>query len=87
MGALPLQFEEGTTRHTLNIDGTETFDVTGEVSAGGLMMLVIHCTDGSTTETPIICRLDTADEVKMYNAGGMLQRFAKEFIEGTLDIA
>ncbi len=86
MGALPLQFEEGTTRHTLNIDGTETFDVTGEVSAGGLMTLVIHRTDGSTTETPIICRLDTADEVKMYNAGGMLQRFAKEFIEGTLDI-
>ncbi len=86
MGALPLQFEEGTTRHTLNIDGSESFDVTGEVSAGGLMTLVIHRTDGSTTETPIICRLDTADEVKMYNAGGMLQRFAKEFIEGTLDI-
>ncbi|GAF55422.1 LOW QUALITY PROTEIN: 2-methylcitrate dehydratase FeS dependent [Psychrobacter sp. JCM 18901] len=86
MGALPLQFEEGTTRHTLNINGTETFDVTGEVSAGGLMTLVIHRADGSTTETLIICRLDTADEVKMYNAGGMLQRFAKEFIEGTLDI-
>ncbi|ERL54631.1 Fe/S-dependent 2-methylisocitrate dehydratase AcnD [Psychrobacter aquaticus] len=86
MGALPLQFEKGTTRNTLAIDGTEVFDVTGEVSAGGLMTLVIHRTDGSTTETPIICRLDTADEVKMYNAGGMLQRFAKEFIEGTLDI-
>lgn len=51
MGALPLQFEEGTTRHTLNINGTETFDVTGEVSAGGLMTLVIHRADGSTTET------------------------------------
>ena len=87
MGALPLQFEKGVTRNTLNIDGTETFDVTGEVSAGGLMTLVIHRTDGTTTETPIICRLDTADEVKMYNAGGMLQRFAKEFIDGTLDIA
>ncbi|WP_350587987.1 MULTISPECIES: Fe/S-dependent 2-methylisocitrate dehydratase AcnD [unclassified Psychrobacter] len=87
MGALPLQFEKGTDRHTLNIDGTETFDVTGDVSAGGLMTLVINRTDGSKTETPIICRLDTADEVKMYNAGGMLQRFAKEFIDGTLDIA
>ncbi|MGP9689849.1 Fe/S-dependent 2-methylisocitrate dehydratase AcnD [Psychrobacter sp. AOP22-C1-C5] len=86
MGALPLQFEKGTTRNTLHIDGTEVFDVKGDVSAGGLMTLVIHRTDGSTTETPIICRLDTADEVKMYNAGGMLQRFAKEFIEGTLDI-
>lgn len=87
MGALPLQFEEGTTRRTLKIDGSETFDVTGEVSAGGMMTLVINRTDGSKTETPVICRLDTADEVKMYNAGGMLQRFAKEFIDGTLDIA
>ena len=87
MGALPLQFEAGVNRHTLNIDGTEVFDVTGEVSAGGLMTLVINRTDGSKTEVPIICRLDTADEVKMYNAGGMLQRFAKEFIDGTLDIA
>ncbi|WP_217271568.1 Fe/S-dependent 2-methylisocitrate dehydratase AcnD [Psychrobacter okhotskensis] len=87
MGALPLQFEKGTDRHTLNIDGTETFDVTGDVSAGGLMTLVVNRADGSKTETPIICRLDTADEVKMYNAGGMLQRFAKEFIDGTLDIA
>ncbi|WP_218689757.1 Fe/S-dependent 2-methylisocitrate dehydratase AcnD [Psychrobacter sp. BF1] len=87
MGALPLQFEKGVTRNTLNIDGTEVFDVTGEVSAGGMMTLVINRTDGSKTEVPIICRLDTADEVKMYNAGGMLQRFAKEFIDGTLDIA
>ncbi|MCD1279605.1 Fe/S-dependent 2-methylisocitrate dehydratase AcnD [Psychrobacter sp. CCUG 69069] len=87
MGALPLQFEKGTTRDTLNIDGTEIFDVIGDVSAGGLMTLVINRADGSKTEAPIICRLDTADEVKMYNAGGMLQRFAKEFIEGTLDIA
>ena len=87
MGALPLQFEKGVTRNTLNIDGTEVFDVTGEVSAGGLMTLVINRTNGSKTEVPIICRLDTADEVKMYNAGGMLQRFAKEFIDGTLDIA
>ena len=86
MGALPLQFEKGVTRNTLNIDGTEVFDVTGEVSAGGMMTLVINRTDGSKLEVPIICRLDTADEVKMYNAGGMLQRFAKEFIDGTLDI-
>ena len=87
MGALPLQFEKGVTRNTLNIDGTEVFDVKGEVSAGGMMALVINRADGSKLEVPIICRLDTADEVKMYNAGGMLQRFAKEFIDGTLDIA
>lgn len=87
MGALPLQFKEGVNRHTLNIDGTEIFDIEGEVSARGEMTLVIHRKDGTVDKAPVICRLDTADEVKMYNAGGMLQRFAKEFIDGTLDIA
>ncbi len=87
MGALPLQFKEGVNRNTLNIDGTEIYDIEGEVSARGEMTLVIHRKDGSVDKAPVICRLDTADEVKMYNAGGMLQRFAKEFIDGTLDIA
>lgn len=87
MGALPLQFKKGVNRHTLNIDGTEIFDIEGEVSARGEMTLVIHRRNGTLEKAPVICRLDTADEVKMYNAGGMLQRFAKEFIDGTLDIA
>ncbi len=86
MGALPLQFKEGVTRNTLNIDGSEVFDIEGEVSAGGEMTLVINRTDGTVDKASVKCRLDTADEVKMYNAGGMLQRFAKEFIDGTLDI-
>ena len=87
MGALPLQFKEGVNRNILNIDGTEIFDIEGEVSAGGEMTLVINRTDGTVDKALVKCRLDTADEVKMYNAGGMLQRFAKEFIDGTLDIA
>ena len=56
------------------------------MSAGGEMTLVINRTDGTVDRALVKCRLDTADEVKMYNAGGMLQRFAKEFIDGTLDI-
>ncbi len=86
MGALPLQFKEGVNRNTLNLDGSEVFDIEGEVSAGGEMTLVINRTDGTVDKALVKCRLDTADEVKMYNAGGMLQRFAKEFIDGTLDI-
>ncbi len=86
MGALPLQFKEGVNRNTLNVNGTEVFDIEGEVSAGGEMTLVINRTDGTVDKASVKCRLDTADEVKMYNAGGMLQRFAKEFIDGTLDI-
>ncbi len=80
MGALPLQFEAGTNRNTLNLDGTEVYDVEGEVSPRGSMTLVIHRQDGTVDKANVICRLDTADEVLMYNAGGMLQRFAKEFI-------
>lgn len=82
MGALPVQFMPGITRKTLNIDGTEVFDIEGEVSAGGEMTLVIHRKNGSVDKAPVKCRLDTADEVKMYHSGGMLQRFAKEFLAG-----
>jgi aconitate hydratase len=80
MGVLPLQFEEGTTRKTLNIDGTETYDVEGDIAPGATMKLVIKRKDGERVEAPMICRLDTAEEVNIYEAGGVLQRFAKDFL-------
>ena len=82
MGVLPVQFKEGTTRKTLNLDGTETYDVIGERSARGDLTLVIHRQNGETVEVPVTCRLDTADEVITYNAGGVLQKFAKDFLKG-----
>lgn len=81
MGVLPLQFKEGETRHTYNIDGTETFDVEGELSPRAELTVVIHRTNGETVKVPVICRLDTAAEVHVYNAGGVLQRFAQDFLE------
>ena len=80
MGVLPLQFEEGTTRKTLNIDGTETYDVEGDIAPGATMTLVIKRKDGERVEVPMTCRLDTAEEVNIYEAGGVLQRFAKDFL-------
>ncbi len=80
MGVLPLQFREGDTRHTYNIDGTETYDVEGELSPGAELTLIIHRRNGETVKVPVICRLDTAAEVETYKAGGVLQRFAKEFL-------
>ncbi|MCK8515342.1 Fe/S-dependent 2-methylisocitrate dehydratase AcnD [Methylonatrum kenyense] len=80
MGVLPLQFEGGTTRKTLAIDGSETFDVDGELAPGARLRLRIHRRDGDTTEVPVICRLDTAEDVSIYEAGGVLQRFAKDFL-------
>ena len=82
MGVLPLEFLPGTNRKTLNIDGTETFDVEGETTPGAIMTLVIHRKDGSSERVDVKCRLDTAEEVSIYDAGGILQRFANDFIEG-----
>lgn len=80
MGVLPLQFKEGETRHTYNIDGTETYDVKGEIAPGAELTLVIHRKNGETVEVPVTCRLDTAAELRIYTAGGVLQRFAQDFL-------
>ncbi|MEO9525122.1 Fe/S-dependent 2-methylisocitrate dehydratase AcnD [Marinobacter alexandrii] len=81
MGVMPLQFEEGTTRQTLALDGTETYDVEGAAAPRAEMTLVIHRKNGSTEHVPVICRLDTAEELSIYTAGGVLQRFAQDFLE------
>jgi len=81
MGVLPLEFKPGTTRLTLKLDGTETYDVEGDLSPRSTMTLVIHRTNGETLNVPVTCRLDTADEVSVYEAGGVLQRFAQDFLE------
>jgi aconitate hydratase len=80
MGVMPLQFEEGTTRQTLQLDGTETYDVEGAAAPGAKLELVIHRKTGEEDRVPVICRLDTAEEVTVYTAGGVLQRFAQNFL-------
>ena len=82
MGVLPLQFKPGTNRHTLQLDGTETYDVVGERTPRCDLTLVIHRKNGETVEVQVTCRLDTAEEVLVYEAGGVLQRFAQDFLEG-----
>ncbi|MFZ9346344.1 MAG: Fe/S-dependent 2-methylisocitrate dehydratase AcnD [Burkholderiaceae bacterium] len=81
MGVLPLEFLPGTTRKTLGIDGTETFDVIGDRTPRATLTLVIHRKNGATESVPVLCRLDTAEEVSIYDAGGVLQRFAQDFLE------
>ncbi|MCQ8881564.1 Fe/S-dependent 2-methylisocitrate dehydratase AcnD [Pseudoalteromonas shioyasakiensis] len=81
MGVLPLEFKAGTTRTTLGIDGSETFSVKGEPTPGATLTLVITRSNGETEEVPMTCRLDTAEEVSIYSAGGVLQRFAQDFLE------
>ncbi|WLI14465.1 MULTISPECIES: Fe/S-dependent 2-methylisocitrate dehydratase AcnD [Pseudomonas] len=81
MGVLPLEFQPGTDRHTLAIDGSETYDVIGERTPRATLTLVINRKNGERVEVPVTCRLDTAEEVSIYEAGGVLQRFAQDFLE------
>ncbi|TMM43735.1 Fe/S-dependent 2-methylisocitrate dehydratase AcnD [Colwellia ponticola] len=89
MGVLPLEFVQGETRHTYHIDGTETFDVEGvnseghieNMTPGGTMSVLMTRRSGEQVEIPVKCRLDTAEEVSVYAAGGVLQKFANDFLE------
>jgi len=81
MGVLPLEFKSGDGRKKYAIDGTETFDVIGEPAPRATLTLVIHRADGETIEVPVTCRLDTQEEVSIFSAGGVLQRFAQDFLE------
>jgi aconitase A len=83
MGVLPLEFKPGTTRLTLGIDGTEVYDVVGERKLRATMTLVITRRNGERVEVPMTCRLDSNEEVLIYEAGGVLQRFAQDFLEAT----
>jgi len=82
MGVLPLEFLTGQTRHTFNIDGTETFSVLGDVVAGSNMTVEVTRANGEQFTIETLCRLDTAEEQSVYEAGGVLQRFAQDFLEG-----
>ena len=84
MGVLPLEFKAGVNRLTLNIDGTETYDVVGKRTPRADLTLVIHRKNGERVEVPVTLRLDTEEEVSIYEAGGVLQRFAKDFLEGAM---
>jgi len=81
MGVLPLEFKPGTNRKTLGIDGSETFDVIGARTPRATLTLAITRRNGERVEVPVTCRLDTAEEVAIYDAGGVLQRFAQDFLE------
>ncbi len=83
MGVLPLEFKPGTDRKTLGLDGSETYDVLGARTPRATLTLVVTRANGERQEVPVTCRLDTAEEVSIYEAGGVLQRFAQDFLEAT----
>ncbi|MDT0199866.1 MULTISPECIES: Fe/S-dependent 2-methylisocitrate dehydratase AcnD [unclassified Acinetobacter] len=88
MGVLPLEFKPGTDRKTLGLDGTELYSVIGNIAPRSTLTLVVERStdDGKNQiiEVPVTCRLDTEEEVHVYEAGGVLQRFAQDFLEGNV---
>jgi aconitate hydratase len=75
MGVLPLQFKDGMTRKTLNLNGTESFDVggiDGGLKVGMDVPLTIHRRDGTSEKIVLTCRIDTAEEVEYFKNGGVL---------------
>jgi aconitate hydratase len=87
MGVLPCQFKEGTTAESLNLDGSETFDITGlesgEVVPRQDVTLVIHRADGATENVPVTLRIDTPIEIDYYLHGGILPYVLRQLLAGT----
>ncbi len=84
MGVLPLQFKEGESTESYNLDGTETFDLTGfetgEVKPRQNVTLKIHRADGSEDEATLTLRIDTPIEVEYYRHGGILPYVLRELL-------
>lgn len=80
MGVLPLEFLAGENRHTFNLDGTEIYTVKGDISPQSILTVTVQTTSGEETTIQVKNRLDTAEEVSIYEAGGVLQRFADDFL-------
>ncbi len=80
MGVLPLEFGAGVNRTTLGLDGTEVYGVERDLAPGAMVTLVVQRQSCEVVRVPLRCRLDTAEEVSVYEAGGVLQRFAQDFL-------
>jgi aconitate hydratase len=75
MGVMPLTFKPGTDRKSLGITGEEIIDIVGldDITPRMDLTLVIHRPNGNVDKVPVLCRVDTLDEVSYYRHGGILQ--------------
>jgi len=84
MGVLPLQFKDGLNRSELKLDGTETYDIIG-IEGDIVPQMELQCkisyADGAVREIPLLCRIDTLDEVEYYRHGGILQYVLRNMME------
>ncbi|MDR3490867.1 MAG: aconitate hydratase AcnA [Gammaproteobacteria bacterium] len=84
MGILPLEFQPGVSRKTLQLDGTETIDLLGlehGLTPRMKVQAVIHRADNTTINVDLICRIDTNNEVEYYCHGGILQYVLRSMLK------
>ena len=74
MGVLPLVFEEGQSWQSLGLKGDETVSISGlsDLRPRVKLTAVITAGDGKVQEVPLLCRIDTLDELEYYRHGGIL---------------
>ncbi|WP_299773221.1 aconitate hydratase AcnA [uncultured Pseudoteredinibacter sp.] len=82
MGVLPLQLPEGVTRASLNLDGSETFDLNGidSLEPRGAVSLTIRRADGTTQELELSSRVDTSSELDQIHHKGILPMVLRDII-------
>ncbi|WP_334151044.1 aconitate hydratase AcnA [Hyphomicrobium sp.] len=75
MGVVPFVFEAGTSWQSLGLDGSETVTLEGlaGIRPRQTVEAVIGKGDGTSFKVPLICRIDTLDEVEYFRNGGILQ--------------
>jgi aconitate hydratase len=84
MGVLPLVFTEGVTRLTLNLEGTERFDIEGlekGIRPKMRMNVRIHRPDGTKESIPVLCRIDTENEMEYYKHDGILHYVIRQLMK------
>jgi aconitate hydratase len=84
MGVLPCQFKDGVSVQTLNLDGSELFDLVGigeDLKPRQDATLVIHRSNGTQTTIPLTVRIDTSIEVDYYRHGGILPYVLRQLLE------
>ncbi len=80
MGVLPLQFRDGESRDSLDLDGSESFDITLDDELKPQQAIEVTATreDGSVVHFVVTCRIDTPVEIDYYRNGGILHTVLRQ---------
>jgi aconitate hydratase len=85
MGVLPLEFANGETRLSLALTGFETYDIVGldaKLRPKSTLTVRARAADGASKEFKVVCRIDTPEELRYYENGGILPYVLRQLVGG-----